>query len=604
MGKYADMLGLAPEQTNAAPAAGGKYAAMLGLTPQKPDVGNIEGAIRGAADTATFGLSDEIEGFARGVFTDDTIQEGIDKARERHEASPGVAYTSGQIGGAFIPGIGTAGAITRAATTGGKIAKSALVGAGSGAVYGAGSGEGLEDRISEAATGAVLGAPLGAAGGAIVNKLTKSTPIDAITDAVDQIPLTKGQRSGDLKQIQKEEGLRKLGGRAQDKMQRFADEQGEAIGRAADEVIGAADDEALQSALQSSQRAFKSRVDGAYDAFRAGQGVVAKEAIPDLAKRFDDAIEKIGADIDVEEQASRISKKIIDKIGDGDVTVKKLDELRRSLFGGTEPKTQRAMSILRGEFDGFLDEAVTGALFKGDQAVVDSLKQARALNREYKRLFSASGSGDSAGRIIERMLKEDATPRETVNAVFGASQIGLKGTTEAIRRIKEASPEAAAGLKQAAWQRLIYDQAGDMKTSGKMVADIKKFVKKDPYLAQELMGADALKEIKRFSDQVAKTVTPKDALNPSHTAWSLFRGIGDRLTSLGGAAAGGVFIDPTLGMAALLGGVGRNLLSARSAEKAIRQAKKVRKQDPSLPVAAIPTATSVSTLAAIPGGDR
>jgi len=614
MGKYADMLGISLAQQQASSPAGGKYAALLGLTPEKPDVGNIEGAIRGVADTGTFGFSDEIEGVARGIFTGDTIEEGIEKARARHEASPGVAYTAGQIGGALIPGLGTAGAAMRAATTGGKIAKSAAAGAGSGAVYGLGSGEGLEDRISEAATGAVIGAPLGAAGGAVATKLTKSVPVDGVGDAIDQIPLTKGQKSADLRQVQHEEALRNKGGVAQDIIRKFDDEQGQAIGRAADAVVADAGDlsvagEKFQSAMVEAKKAAKDRVGQAYTDVRNTNGSIKAEALSSpngLFDRMDRAVESLGLNMEARSAVQPIVdtlKKSLDETKD--ISIREFDDLRKSMTSeASTPTAKRAVGIIKDTFDDFLEETVTTSLFRGDDEILGKLKNARALHADYMKTFTAKRGGDKPGKIIEAITHADASPVEAVNALIGASRINMKGAPEAARRIAKASPEAGQAMKQAVWARLTRKDDGSLKDPGKMVSDINTFLKRDPFLADALVGQDLMKHMKRFSDQVGKTVTPKGALNPSHSSWAAFRTIVDAMSGTGGAAAAGVFINPSVGIGLLLRSVGGQLNSARNAKKAIRQAQQQRKGVTSRPVAALPTAASLSTLSATPGGDR
>jgi hypothetical protein len=119
------------------------------------------------SDTEPLGLGNIIRGGYRKLTGDQEAQaryqaavdkeRGVQKAVE--EQYP-ITSTVGQIGGAVatLPvGFGA-----RAATLGGRMAGSALTGAGYGGVAGFGAGEGTDDSLSKAATGAAIGGTVGA----------------------------------------------------------------------------------------------------------------------------------------------------------------------------------------------------------------------------------------------------------------------------------------------------------------------------------------------------------------------------------------------------------------------------------------------------------
>lgn len=155
----------------------------LGSTaPSTPDdgrnslLGKIDSVVRGAADTLTFGLSDEIAaglGAATGIggtFGDYSgnleRQRGVDKADAESRSGYRIA---GQLAGGLTGGVGLAksglsfGA--NAANAGQGLARTAAGGLADGlimgAAHGAGSGEGLEGRAFGAGVGGLLGAGLG-----------------------------------------------------------------------------------------------------------------------------------------------------------------------------------------------------------------------------------------------------------------------------------------------------------------------------------------------------------------------------------------------------------------------------------------------------------
>ena len=138
----------------------------------------IDGAVRGAADMASFGFADEIAaggdaliGRGRGDSIGDRysnnlqIQRGLDRADQQDTP---VSRFAGQAAGALIaPGAATGGRfIANAPRLGHTLTRGAAVGGLMGAAYGAGSAEG--NRLVGARDGAVGGALAGGAASTVV----------------------------------------------------------------------------------------------------------------------------------------------------------------------------------------------------------------------------------------------------------------------------------------------------------------------------------------------------------------------------------------------------------------------------------------------------
>lgn len=144
-------------------------------------VRKADAAVRGAADTLTFGLADEIaagantllpldrgsvSGFTRGfgdAFRQNLdLQRGIDRADEEQE---GGMRLTGQVGGGLmvLPRLVGQGAARGAVGLGRQTLRSIGQGAGYGGAYGFGSAEGdVLERAPNAITGAATGAAVGA----------------------------------------------------------------------------------------------------------------------------------------------------------------------------------------------------------------------------------------------------------------------------------------------------------------------------------------------------------------------------------------------------------------------------------------------------------
>lgn len=142
----------------------------------------VDDAVRGVADTVTFGYSDEIAAALDNLFgvntsgkggTPQNYSEALAAQRAR-DAEGGGARVVGQIGGAFIPGLGVLNAARAPAATTrlARAGRGALGGAVAGGLYGSGSAEGdLADR----AGGAVAGATIGAVTGGVLGGVLPST---------------------------------------------------------------------------------------------------------------------------------------------------------------------------------------------------------------------------------------------------------------------------------------------------------------------------------------------------------------------------------------------------------------------------------------------
>ncbi|MEQ1945167.1 hypothetical protein ABMA32_22370 [Mesorhizobium sp. VNQ89] len=141
----------------------------LPVDRMRRDNASLDAAVRGAADTASFGFADEIAAAADSV-TGLTGERGnysgnldYQRAQDRYDAETNaVARTTGQVGGGVATGV--AAAPRAAATWWGRGVQNALMGGVYGGAYGFGSGEGnFENRVATGFDGAWKGALIGVA---------------------------------------------------------------------------------------------------------------------------------------------------------------------------------------------------------------------------------------------------------------------------------------------------------------------------------------------------------------------------------------------------------------------------------------------------------
>lgn len=157
-------------------------------------VRNVDSFMRGAADTLSLGMADELAaaggaltgiGGEFGDFSRNLRRERI--AQDQRDKQDKVASLAGRITGGVTGGVGlaksglsmTANAVNRGASLGRVAATSAGEGALLGGAHGVGSGEGVEGRVKGAGVGSVVGAGLGAAAPFAVAGVSKAAGMAA-----------------------------------------------------------------------------------------------------------------------------------------------------------------------------------------------------------------------------------------------------------------------------------------------------------------------------------------------------------------------------------------------------------------------------------------
>lgn len=141
-----------------------RFGEFLAPAMQERRGSGIDATVRGAADTASFGLADEIAAAGNTLFGGGTMRENLQRERAIDEADRRVNAAPrfvGQLTGAVVNPLG------RNAATVGEVTKAGALG---GALYGFGSGETMQGR----ATGALGGGTAGAGGGYVVGRASNA----------------------------------------------------------------------------------------------------------------------------------------------------------------------------------------------------------------------------------------------------------------------------------------------------------------------------------------------------------------------------------------------------------------------------------------------
>lgn len=139
---------------------------------------SVDDFMRGAADTSSFGLADEISagaGALTGIGGKPGDYRGNLAAQRQRDREGGWSRTAGQVAGAFLNPVSVGSKLLgEAGTLGGAAVRGAIDGAIFGSLYGAGSGEDAEDRARQAVVGGATGGVVGAAAPYVAAGISKA----------------------------------------------------------------------------------------------------------------------------------------------------------------------------------------------------------------------------------------------------------------------------------------------------------------------------------------------------------------------------------------------------------------------------------------------
>lgn len=435
----------------------------------------------------------------------------------------------------------------------------------------------------------------------------------AVKDADEfNISYTQGQRTGDKALLSREDSMRHggLGDRPMQTMTTFADDvQAPEIADAVHKTQKSLGGEAIEriddvgelgDVIRSESDALLQRVDDAYSA--VGEATLAPESFNKLLTATRKAVIGQGNDRTLPETAKFLGKlkstqKLLNLTAKGkklevsDIPLKQIENLRRQLgthIASAEKTDKRQLTLMKKQFDTFMDDAVVKGLFDGDTAALDGLKNARALRTEYAKKFQAqpkrTKSGrivsDQAGDFIEKIVAANPTSQEISNALFGAGATFGKTTgVKLANRMKDiAGDEGWNTIRQAAFRKIAQIPAGQGEVSGqKMLSSLDKAMKDHGAtdgLMRTLFTDQEIAKMYRLANAVKRARPPKE--NASGTAYKgsqlvqqAWQGLS---TALGVGTANPIPI--VLHGAVKLAGSGRKASAANAAIRPLQAAAK------------------------------
>jgi hypothetical protein len=419
------------------------------------------------------------------------------------------------------------------------------------------------DTITDELAAAASNAADTATGGPTVARTPEAMRRAALGQRFD-MPLSRGQATGDPWQQSVEQDLLHgaRGRPAQDTMRGFEARQMDRVGEIRNalavragpderDVIDAAED--VIAGVRREAEGARRAGSAAYQAVEDAGAGVRRSSIDSLSDRIARRVSIDGVTVDAgtpnAQGALSILRNTFEGAGEGSIPFTTLERARSRMLtlqraakrGGTGAD-QIAMDNVVRAYDDWLDDTINMALEQGDDAVLDSVKDARRLWREYRQTFLSREGRDN---YIRRIVEEDLEPDDVARWLFGASRkIGGGTGTGMAKRLKEVlGPDSDEfnAVRRAAWDRVT---GGDLGPQA-MATNIREMVDgKGKTLARELFTPAELAEMREFADLLKVMVPDPRATNPSKTSYALARIVKDNMATMTGALFGGATGGP------------------------------------------------------------
>lgn len=437
----------------------------------------IDDAVRGAADTLTFGYADEIAAkldqltglnTANGGKAPATYDEALAAQRAR-DAEGGAARTVGQVGGALLPitkgaqlakaGLAKLGITPTAVKTG------AVTGGVSSGLYGSGSAEGdVTDRVVEGAAAVPVGAALGAAAPVVLDKAMKAG--GAVVDKVKDVAGVKVP-------------VEKLAPEVQDLLAKQAPELTEVTPKAAkalEKLSNNPQSVASDIRVRELFLSEKARVTAADPQRAIPDDVVFKNVGDKLKQTANSTVEALAKAGDLDTQAAKEAKTIISRAARHNRAITgelKDEELAAELAKGfrTDAAAIDAMNIPRAA-----KEALKDAIKDLDTVTFNSLKKNQGgifqnIGGIAGRMAGSVGGnvgsmigqnvGAGTGRLVDKVLLQQGTApvlKRTVDRIAqGLDEAGVNAG-DTVKGLQDA---AMSSTQRAAAKALAEKQAAD-----------------------------------------------------------------------------------------------------------------------------------------------
>jgi hypothetical protein len=194
-----------------------------------------------------------------------------------------------------------------------------------------------------------------------------------------------------------------------------------------------------------------------------------------------------------------------------------------------------ALGKIKTEIDQAVFDGIESGFITGDQAVLDSLKEATDLYRQYIGLTGKATGRDAqekaANRILTMITNENFTPKQVVNAFFGHSKFNPNQSMGLVlNKLKSALPEdqykeVVALAKDAVLEKAFSGSGKSGVTRTNIVNNFDDVFVKNKAITRLLFSGDEIARISKFRDDVMPTLWSEIKLNPSNSGYTVLSGL-------------------------------------------------------------------------------
>jgi hypothetical protein len=189
-----------------------------------------------------------------------------------------------------------------------------------------------------------------------------------------------------------------------------------------------------------------------------------------------------------------------------------------------------ALGRIKSVIDNAVYDGIEEGFMLGDQAVLDQLKDATGLYRQYMGLTgkgsAASKQKQAANRILEKLTDPDATPPQWANVLFGHAKFTPNQTMGVvIDRLKsilrpDEYDEVVALIKDGVLEKA-FSAKGKGVTRTNIVNNFEEVFVKQRAIINKLFTPEEIARIRQFRQDVLPTMWAEMKLNPSGTSYAM-----------------------------------------------------------------------------------
>jgi hypothetical protein len=205
--------------------------------------------------------------------------------------------------------------------------------------------------------------------------------------------------------------------------------------------------------------------------------------------------------------------------------------LNRAIGTAQQGSPERlALGKIKSVVDRAVYDGIEEGFMLGDQAVLDQLKNATGLYRQYMGLTgkgsAASKQKQAANRILEKLTDPDATPPQWANVLFGHAKFTPNQTMGVvIDRLKSILPkdeydEVVALIKDGVLEKA-FSKEGKGVTRTNIVNNFEEVFVKQRAIINKLFTPEEIARIRQFRQDVLPTMWAEMKLNPAGTSYAI-----------------------------------------------------------------------------------